>query len=258
MNTYTGEKPNNTQGGGNVEKTDSVEDLFLPGGFDSFSGTSEPVNAGMGQMNGNMGQLGSVDYGNAYGTVDYSANRWSNPVVFLNFKEQILNSFKPSRYDRYKGMTEGAAKEFVKSFTRLYLRIGYLMIAIMMLVVLGGMGGNVGVVMIIVIMGISYFISVLLEPYIFRLRAFIYRLIFGNLILALTKADITDTDMYLVSIYAGVPCMAVSILMLGIVLLAYWIFPSLLYFMSAVSSIFSIVQLIVPIVIMAIAIPKMK
>ena len=193
MNTYTGGNPNNTQSGGNVEKTDSVEDLFLPGGFDSFSGTSEPVNAGMGQMNGNMGQLGSVDYGNAYGTV-----------------------------------------------------------------VLGGMGGNVGVVMIIVIMCISYFISVLLEPYIFRLRAFIYRLIFGNLILALTKADITDTDMYLVSIYAGVPCMAVSILMLGIVLLAYWIFPSLLYFMSAVSSIFSIVQLIVPIVIMAIAIPKMK
>lgn len=258
MNTYTGEEPNNTQGGGNVEKTDSVEDLFLPGGFDSFGGTPEPMNAGMGQMNGSMGQLGSVDYGNAYGTVDYSTNRWANPVIFLNFKEQILNSFMPASYDRYKGMTEGAAKEFVKSFTRLYLRIGYLMIIFMILVALGGTGGNAGMMMAIVVMGISYLISVFLEPYVYRLRAFVYRLIFGNLILALTKADITDTDMYLVSIYAGVPCMVVSILLLGIVVLAYWLFPLLLYSIAAVSGIFSIIQLVVPIVIMAIAIPRMK
>lgn len=259
MNIYTGENQSNAQDGGNMEKTDSVEDLFLPGGFDSFGGTPEPMNVGMGQTNGSMGQLGSVDYGNtAYGTADNSTNRWANPVLFLNFKEQILNSFMPARYDRYKGMSEGAAKEFVKSFTRLYLRIGYLIMAFMMLAALRGIGSNASMLIIIIIMGISYFISVFIEPYIFRLKAFVYRLIFGNLILALTKADITDTDMYLASIYAGVPCMTVSILMLGVVELAYWLFPLLLYPIAAVSSIFSIIQLIVPIVIMAIAIPRME
>lgn len=258
METYTGENKNNMQNEENLKATDSAEDLFLPGGFDSFGGTPEPMNADMGQMNSNMGQLGSVDYGNEYGSADNSTNPWAKPIVVLSLGEQISNSFMPARYDRYKGMSEGAAKEFVNYFTRLYVRIVFLMIALMMLLTFGRVGDSTSMLIVVVMLGISYFISVFLEPYIFRFRAFVYRLIFGNLLVAITKTDISDTNMYLVSIYAGVPCIAVSILIAGIVVLSYLISPVLLYPIAAVSSTFSIIQLVVPIIIMAIAIPRMK
>lgn len=258
METYTGENKNNIQDGENVKATDSAEDLFLPGGFDSFGGAPEPMNADMGQMNSNMGQLGSVDYGNDYGSADNSTNRWAKPIVVLSLGEQISNSFMPTRYDRYKGMSEGAAKEFVNYFTRLYVRIVFLMIAFMMLITMRKAGDNTSLLVVVVMLGISYFLSVFLEPYIFRLRAFLYRLIFGNLFMAITKTDISDTNMYLVSIYACVPCIALSVLIAGIVVLSFLISPVLLYPIAAVSSAFSIIQLIVPIIIMAIAIPRMK
>lgn len=258
METYTGENKNNMQDEENLKATDSAEDLFLPGGFDSFGGTPEPMNADMGQMNSNMGQLGSVDYGNDYGSADNSTNPWAKPIVVLNLGEQISNSFMPARYDRYKGMSEGAAKEFVNYFTRLYLRIVFFMIAFMMLVTFGRAGDSTSILIVVVLLGISYFISAFLEPYIFRLRAFVYRLIFGNLFMAIMKTDISDTNMYLVSIYAWVPCIVISVLIAGIVVLSYLVSPVLLYPIAAVSSAFSIIQLIVPIIIMAIAIPRMK
>lgn len=254
MNTYNPENPNGMQGGENGKETDSAEDLFLPGGFDSFGGTPEPMNGGLGQMNSNMGQLGSVDYGNGYGTAYNNTNRRRT----LSFKEQISNSFKPSEYIRYNGMSEGEAKEFVKNFTKLYIKISYLIIAFMMLVSFMGMGSNVGILIIVVALGISYALSLLLEQYMFRLRAFIYRVIFGSLLTAVTKANISSTNMYLVSIYACVPCMAIAVLMTGVVVLVYLISPMLLYPLAAVSSVISIIQLIIPIVIMGIAIPRME
>ncbi len=256
METYTGENKNNMQDGENLKATDSAEDLFLPGGFDSFGGTPEPMNADMGQMNSNMGQLGNVDYGNDYGSADYSTNRWANPIIVLKFEEQISNSFKPTQYSRYKGMSEEAAKGFVKSFARLYINIVFVIMALVML--LSGMGSGAGILIMAVFLGIAYFLSIFLEPYSFRLRAFIYRVIFGTLITAVTKANISSTNLYIVSIYACVPCMVISTLMTCIIALAYALFPLLLYPLATVSSIVSIVQLFIPVIIMAIAIPRME
>lgn len=262
MNTYTGETRENKPGGANVEETDSVEDLFLPGGFDSFGGMPESANTNIRQLgsvdygNTNIGQFGSVNYGNTYGTVDNTLNRWSEPSVILNFGEQIANSFMPLRYDRYKGIAEGTAKEFVKDFTRLYVRAAFLILAVMMLMSAGNLGG--GILIPVIVLGVFYALSVFLEPFIYRLRAFVYRLLFGKLLMIITKSDITSNNMYLVSIYACVPCMVVNILFTAIMVLAYFSFPVLLYLVSSISWLFSLIQLVLPVIIMGIAIPKMK
>lgn len=264
MNTYTGGTPNNKQGGENVEATNPGEDLFLSGGFDSFTDTPEPM-MGMGQMNAGMGQLGSVDYGNgnAYGMVDNSTvgtNRWSEPKVILNLWGQLFNSFMPFRYDRYKGMSMNAAKDFVKFFVKLYLLVGYFATVVMMLVVPGAMeyvkSGDISILLIIISFGVSYAINVFIGPYLFRLMAFIYRVIFGNLLMAIERKKINSTNMYLVSIYSCIPCTALGI-PIGIITLVF-LSPSTMLFFANLAVIYAILELVLPIIIMALAIPRME
>ena len=271
MNTYTGGTPGNKQIGESAEKANAGEDLFLSGGFDSFGGVPEPMNTGMGQMgvglgqiNTGMGQLGSVDYGNAYGAGDDSTtgtNRWSQPKVILNLWGQLFNSFVPFRYDRYKGMSMGAAKDFVKFFIKLYLIAGFLSTAIMMLMVPGAMeyfkSGDISILLIIIVFGVTYAICAFIGPYFFRLQALIYRVIFGNLLMAVEKKNVNSTNMYLTSIYSCVPCMALG-LPLGIVEFLFLNSPSMLPFVAGLAVIYAVLELIMPIIIMALAIPRME
>lgn len=269
MQTYTGGTQNNKQGKENVEEIKQGEDLFISGGFDSFGGAPEPINTDMGQMNAGMGQLGSVGYGsgNAYRTVDnstMSTNRWSEPRIILNLWGQLFNSFMPFRYDRYKGMSMNAAKDFVKFFVKLYIITGYLFAFFVMLLSPGTkeflMSGNMGILVIVIILGVCYFIGTFLGPYFFRLQAFIYRVIFGNLLMAIEKKNINSTNMYLVSIYACVPCYVIGVLISGIVVLAAYlnVLPLLMAPIASVASSFSVIELILPIIIMALAIPRME
>ena len=237
--------------------------MFLSEGFDSFGGAPEPMNTGMGQMNAGMGQLGSVDYGNenAYGTVGNSAmstNRWSEPIIMLNLWGQLFNSFMPFRYDRYKGMSMDAAKDFVKFFVRLYMTVGYLVVAFMLFVSPEVKSRDMSFLLVIILLGISYAIGFFLGPYLFRFRALIYRVIFGNLFMAVEKKNITSTNMYLVSIYACVPCMAVRLLYGVLVLLTACLSIPMAQYMASIKGTISMLQLIVPIIIMAMAIPKME
>lgn len=266
MQTYTGGTQNNKQGGENVEETNQGEDLFVSGGFDSFGGVPEPMNTGMGQMNAGMGQLGSVDYGsgNAYGTVDnstMSTNRWSEPRIILNLWGQLFNSFIPFRYDRYKGMSMNAAKDFVKFFVKLNLAVSYLAVIIMMLTAPEAMefvkSGNITILLYVILFGVSYAISAFINPYFFRLWAFIYRVIFGNLLMAIERKNVNSTNMYLVSIYSCVPCIALSML-LEIIASLCLIIPSVLVLVIPLSVVCGILALIMPIIIMAMAIPKME
>lgn len=270
MNTYTGGAPGNKQNGESAEKANAEEDLFLSGGFDSFGGAPEPMNTGMGQMgvgmgqaNAGMGRLGSVDYG-IYGTGDNSTtgtNRWSQPKVILNLWGQLFNSFVPFRYDRYKGMSMGAAKDFVKFFIKLYLIAGFLATAIMMLMVPGAMeyfkSGDISILLIIIVFGVTYAICAFIGPYFFRLQALIYRVIFGNLLMAIEKKKVNSTNMYLISVYSCVPCMALS-LPLGIVEFLFLNSPSMLPFVAGLAVIYAVLELIMPIIIMALAIPRME
>lgn len=257
MNTYTGGTQNNKQGGENHKETNQGEDLFLSGGFDSFGGTPEPANTGMGQMNAGMGQLGSVDYGsgNAYGTVDndtMGTNRWSEPKIILNLWGQLFNSFVPFRYDRYKGMSVNAAKDFVKFFVKLYLLAGYLMLAVLVITTPEAMeyfkSGNINILLTIISLGISYAISAFLGPFFFRLQAFIYRVLFGKLICIIEGKKITSTNMYLVTIYACVPWMVISV---------FAVFVPLYILLSYIWPIV-ILELLLPVIIMALAIPRME
>lgn len=258
MNTYAG-NPGNKQEGKDIGRANQQEDLFLSGGFDSFGGIPEPINTG-------AGQLGSVNYGNgnAYGTLDNgaaSANRWSEPKIILNLWGQLFNSFMPFRYDRYKGMSINAAKDFVKFFVKLYLITGYLVTFIMLLTIPGVLeyfkSGNITILLTVISFGITYAISAFIGPYFFRLQAFIYRVIFGNLIMAIEKKDINSTNMYLVSIYSCVPCMALG-LPLGIFSFLLLNFSSALSFVADLSVAYAILELIMPIIIMLFAIPRME
>ncbi len=266
MQTYTGGTQNNKQGGENVEKTNQGEDLFVSGGFNSFEGVSEPMNTGMGQMNAGMGQLGSVDYGSGdvYGTIDNSTtstNRWSEPRIILNLWGQLFNSFMPFRYDRYKGMSMNAAKDFVKFFVKLYLTVNYLAVIIMMLTVPGAMeyvkSGNITILLFVILFGVSYVISAFISPYFFRLWALIYRVIFGNLLMAIERKNVNSTNMYLVSIYSCVPCMALS-MPLGIIALFCLNFPPAFVLVFSLLVVCGVLSLILPIIIMALAIPRME
>ncbi|MBD5542380.1 MAG: hypothetical protein HDR00_14560 [Lachnospiraceae bacterium] len=266
MQTYTGETPKNKQGGENAVETNQGEDLFLSGGYDSAKGVPEPVNTGMGQMNVGMGQLGSVGYGsgNAYGTVDHSAmstNRWSEPRIILNLWGQLFNSFMPLRYDRYKGMSMNAAKDFVKFFVKLNLVVGCLVTAVMMLTAPGAIDylktGDIGILLIIIRFGVFYAIGSFIGPYFFRLWALIYRMIFGNLLMAIERKKVNAVNMYLISIYSCIPCMALGI-PLGIIALLLLNIPSAVFYVSYFANVYAILELIVPIIIMAIAIPRME
>lgn len=269
MNTYTGGAPGNKQNGESAEKANAEEDLFLSGGFDSFGGAPEPMNTGMGQMgvgmgqaNTGMGQLGSVDYSGIYGNNEPTGKKdpWANQRINLNLWGQLFNSFLPFKYDRYKGLSIGAAKDFVKFFIRTYMTIGYLLVFIIFLQYPGMMeyflSGNLGILLVIIILGVSYVASIFFGTYLFRLQAFIYRLIFGNLLTAIEKKEITSTNMYLVSIYACVPWMVIRLLA-GIVLLAIAFFMPILPRVPSLW-LFSVLELVMPIIIMAIAIPKME
>lgn len=273
MQTYTGGTQDNKQGGENVEQTNPEEDMFVSGGYDSFGGAPKPMNTGMGQMNTDIGQmntdmwqLGSVGYGigNANGTVDdntTSTNRWSEPRVILNLWGQLFNSFMPFRYDRYKGMSINAAKDFVKFFVKLNLIVNYLAIIILILTVPAAReyvkSGNITILLFIILFGVSYAIGAFINPYFFRLWAFIYRVIFGNLLMAIEKKNVNFINMYLISIYSCVPCITLGMLLVIMALFCLY-FPAMLATVLLLSTICGILALIMPIVIMALAIPRME
>lgn len=273
MQTYTGGIQNNKQDGENVEKANPGEDLFVSGGYDSFGGAPEPMNTGMGQMNTgmgqmntSMGQLGSVGYGsgNAYGAVDdntMSTNRWSEPIIILNLWGQLFNSFMPFRYDRYKGMSINAAKDFVKFFVKLHLAVNYLAIIIFLLTVPAAReyvkSGNITILLFVILFGVSYAIGAFINPYFFRLWAFIYRVIFGNLLMAIEKKNINFINMYLISIYSCVPCITLGMLLVIIASFGL-IIPQMLVIAIPLLVVCGILTLIMPIIIMALAIPRME
>lgn len=262
MNTYVGGTQNKDQGDNKSKGTDTGEDLFLTGGFDAFGGTPEPMSTGLGQMNAGMGQLGSVGYGDVYGNGGHAgkADPWANQRINLNLWGQLFNSFLPFKYDRYKGLSIGAAKDFVKFFIKIYLIIGYLLALFAFFQFPDTKeyfkSGNITILLLVIILGVSYAANAFFCPYLFRLQAFIYRLIFGNLLMAIEGKKITSTNMYLVSVYACVPWMVIRLLF-GIGLFV------MIFFMSVVPQIpplwlLPVLELIVPIVVMALAIPKME
>lgn len=267
MNTYTGGTLSNKQNGESAEKANTGDDLFLSGGFDSFGGAPETTGMGQlgvspGQVNAGMGQLGSVDYSGIYGNDEpvRTKDPWANQRINLNLWGQLFHSFLPFKYDRYKGLSIGAAKDFVNFFVRMYMTICYLLVFIVFLQYPGVMeyfkSGNMGMLLVVIIFGVSYAASIFFGTYLFRLRALIYRLIFGNLLMAIEGKKITSTNMYLVSIYACVPWMVIRLLA-GIGLLAILFFTP---FLQKVPSLwlFSVMELVMPVIIMAIAIPKME
>lgn len=254
MNTYTGGTDHNVQDNG-IKGADAGENLFLSGGFDSFGGAPEPANTG-------MEQLGSIDYSGGYGNVDQTlkTNPWANQRVNLNLWGQLFNSFLPFKYDRYIGLSEGAAKDFVKFFIKMYLVIGYLL-TFFVLFQLPGVAeffksGHITILLTVIILGAIFAVSAFLGPYLFRLQAFIYRLIFGNLLMAVERKEITSTNMYLVSIYACVPWMMIRLLFGAVVYIMIFFMP--VFPQLPPIWVLSLLELIMPAIIMAVAIPRME
>ena len=83
------------------------EDLFLAGGFDSFSEVNDNLNVGKPYMSG-------VEQ---YGVSQEAVNRWT-PARVLSFSEQMRTSFNPASYGKYSSLKISDVKAFILTFCR--------------------------------------------------------------------------------------------------------------------------------------------
>ncbi len=250
MNTYD-------KNSGNARNNDSVngheEEIFLSGGFDSFSRD----NTSFGSTDNPLGTASS-DYENTYyGNANTGSNFWEQKH-YLGFWEQLFNSFRPTKYDRYKGISITAAKHFVRNLSLLYMGPGFL-------VIMGIFFGNAEIrasladknllsPLFVISLAVFWIIATLIYPFTFRISAFFMRII-GRLLAMIGRKNISSENMYLVSIYSLVPWMFLKILLLvlfPVIMIAYVsLGDSVLIFIS-------LLEVIVPTIYMAVAIPYME
>lgn len=244
MNTY--DKNSGNARSENAANGYEEEDLFLSGGFDSFSQDSTSFNG-----TGNTLGTASPEYGNTYyGNTNTNSNIWTRQQD-LSFWEQLLNSFMPTKYHRYKGISVEGAKQFVRSFSWLYMVAGLILTS-------GFFLGNADMraylqyynllsLKTIIVYMIAFAIAASIYPFIFRLGALIMRLV-GKLIALIEGKSITDQNMYLISVYSLVPWLIIKM---------FFIFLPIPILLS-LETFISILDAVVPIIIMAIAIPHME
>lgn len=219
------------------------EDLFLAGGFDSFSEPNENLNVGTPYMSG-------VEQ---YGLSQDAVNRW-NPARVLSFGEQFATSFNPAGYGIYSQLKKADVKAFIKTFCRYYFI--FIVIGTLLIMLAESTMNGIPVATLFsvptligyaIVFGICYFIL----PLSFRIMAWIYRWI-ARLICLIANKELSSDHLYSVSVYPLIPyqiiCSIINVIgrfsentPLGMV-------------MSGVS----LFMYIVPVIFMAIAIPRMK
>lgn len=212
MNTYhaSNENATNSDNHNIVSSVQAEDDFMMPGGFDDFEASSY----------GNVENLplGSVDY--SYINQKYKTNPCAYKVL-LTRKQQVIHAFNPFQYHCYNNMTIEQAKEFINWFSKLYIGVAYLGTMFLILV-------NPDVIMLalsnpfmsaeylqniefIIAITIGYLIAAALAPIWYRISAFLLRLI-GSLVCLIFGKNISDKNMYLVSVYALVPFMILRLI----------------------------------------------
>ncbi len=250
MYTYD---PNANKKNVDSENTNSLneEDLFLAGGFDSFSEPNDNLNVGTPYMSG-------VEQ---FGLTQEAVDRWKVTRV-PSFGEQFKASFNPANYHVYRNLSIPDVKGFIKTFCKYYFlcMTGILLIMILAItglvssLVEGATGTSVGSLLtgttlfiFVVIFGIGY----LLFPLFFRFTAWIYRWIARLMCLIINK-DLSKEHLYSVSVYPLVPLQVISGI-LGVIAE----FVSSTPFGMVMATTLLLINLL-PIVYMSIAIPRMK
>lgn len=219
------------------------EDLFLAGGFDSFSEPNENLNVGTPYMSG-------VEQ---YGLSQDAVNRW-NPARVLSFSEQFATSFNPAGYGIYSQLKKADVKAFIKTFCRYYfifIVIGTLLIMMaestMNGIPVAALFSVPALIGYAIVFAICYFIL----PLSFRIMAWIYRWI-ARLICLIMNKELSSDHLYSVSVYPLIPyqiiCSIINVIgrfsentPLGMIMFGVSAF-----------------MYIVPVIFMAIAIPRMK
>ena len=219
------------------------EDLFLAGGFDSFSEANDNLSVGKPYMSG-------VEQ---YGVSQEAVNRWT-PARVLSFSEQMRTSFNPVSYGKYSSLKISDVKAFILTFCRYYFV--FVVIGTLLIMMAESTMNGIPVAALFsvptligyaIVFGICYFIL----PLSFRIMAWIYRWI-ARLICLIANKELSSDHLYSVSVYPLIPyqiiCSIVNVIgrfsentPLGMV-------------MSGVS----LFMYIVPVIFMAIAIPRMK
>lgn len=250
MNTYD-KNSGNARNNGPVNGHE--EEIFLSGGFDSFSQDFPSL----GGMDTPLGTVSS-DYENTYyGNTNTGSNFWEQKH-YLGFWEQLFNSFRPTKYDRYKGISIMAAKHFVRNLSLLYMGPGFL-------VSMGIFFGNATIrasladknilsPLFVISLVAFWIVATLIYPLTFRIGAFFMRII-GSFLAMIGRKNISSENMYLISIYSLVPWMFLKILLVvffPVILIAY---VSLGY---SILIFISLLEVIVPTIYMTIAIPYME
>lgn len=230
-------------------------DLFLSGGFDTFTPENEiPLGSG-------TPFIDDRKY-NPYGR----QQRTYRPA--MGFWKKFFVAFVPVMYDRYSGMPQLESKQFVKSLAILYVVTS--MLPALLFMMFGGKlladvlqqpqlaSFNLSF-MTLVIFLVAGFIAVLLYQLFYRINAWFVRL-FGGLVSYIEKVDVRDSDMYAISIFSLVPAP-----ILGGIVSAFFTKATLeavasgnISSMFGVSMVVSVITyLVIPLIYMAIAMPRM-
>lgn len=203
MNTYQGDEENKKDMG-TVSSIQTDEDIMLAGGFESFSTP---------QSNSDQFSLGNADY--SYMNQKYNTNSYAYKPV-LTRMQQITHAFNPFGYDCYNNMTIDQGKGFANWFSRIYVGVAYLGILFLTIanpyiLLLTSSNPYMPVeyfqnAQVIVFETIICLILAAIAPIWYRINAWLLRLI-GRLACLISRKNISDKNIYLVSIYALVPYM---------------------------------------------------
>lgn len=178
------------------------EDLFLAGGFDSFSEPNDNLNVGTPYMSG-------VEQ---YGVSQEAVNKWK-PARVLSFNEQFQISFNPMKYDLYKSLTIADVKAFIKQFSHILVIV--LMVELILYMNFSQAAKMTGVTGLNLFMIIFYLIwwgiCWLIMPLSYRIYAWFYRLI-AKLICMISGKNPGDDYLYCISVYPLVPAMMCGVI----------------------------------------------
>ncbi len=217
------------------------EDLFLAGGFDSFS-PNQTANNSMHQPVGQM----ELD-------PSWNVERWKNKYE-LKFFEQLKLSFFPLKYDRYREMSVDGIKLFIRKDVAFELLVSFIIILIAFnvhpffraLMPEYGINDPMVILTIAVVLGISAAITILIFPFFIRIGAWIFRWII-RLFCLLGKKNLSDTSLYALSIYSTIPFRLIKM---------FCIFLPIDVILNAQTSI-AVLDVVVPLIIISLAIPRM-
>lgn len=218
------------------------EDLFLAGGFDSFSEPNDNLNVGTPYMS-NVEQ---------YGVSQEAMNKWK-PARVLSFSEQVQISFNPMKYDLYKSLTIADVKAFIKQYSRILVTVIMIeLILYMNFSQTAKMNGVSGMNLFMIIYYlIMWGICWLIMPLSYRIYAWFYRLI-AKLICMICSKNIGDDYLYCISVYPLVPTM-----MCGVIAILF-IFGNVSLVHVLIVGVIATVSNLIPFIYMIIAILRTK